>query len=127
MKVKTFELSGRALDFAVASSMGLRLKIEGGDFWNVSKSGDFWDRCDYSGSWILCGRLIESELISCYASINPEDETVYHWCAVKEVSDYRKRRGFTDSDPKVAICRAVVSAKIGDEVEIPDELMEVKG
>lgn len=29
--------------------------------------------------------------------------------------------------PMIAICRAVVSAKLGDEVEIPDELIEVKG
>ncbi|MEH3454064.1 phage protein NinX family protein [Phytobacter diazotrophicus] len=125
MKVKTAELSGRTLDFAVATAMGLRIKIEGSEFWNVTKSGEFFDHCDFTNSWFLCGSLLESELISCYASINPEDETVYHWCAVKEVSDYRKRRGFTDSDPKVAICRAVVASKLGDEVDIPDELMEV--
>lgn len=29
-------------------------------------------------------------------------------------------------EAQIANCRAVVSAKLGDEVEIPDELMEVR-
>lgn len=133
MKVKTAELSGVQLDYAVAVALGVKDSIKLRPFTNCPAYPQKYVWLDKgsscfspSSNWMACGQLIETGLISCYASINPEDETVYHWCAAKEVSDYRKRRGFTDSDPKVAICRAVVASKLGDEVDIPDELMEVR-
>lgn len=123
MKVKTSELSGKALDWAVAETQGRkRIATTRKEFGlNVAKN----IVPPYSTEWVWCGPLAEELKISCYCSIDPENETAYHWCAVKEVVDYRKRRGFTAETPQIAICRAVVAAKLGDDVDIPDELMEV--
>ena len=120
MKVKTSELSGRALDFAVAKAN--KFSDESLSLLLGACSEDYKPSTD----WGVCGQLIEAFKISCYASVDPENGKLYHWVAVNEKLPYDKRRGHTAATPQVAICRAVVSAKLGDEVEIPDELMEVK-
>ncbi|MGY6030691.1 phage protein NinX family protein [Phytobacter sp. AG2a] len=125
MKIKTAELSGRALDWAVAiadrqlddcSAEGMSILID--------RQKAYRPVFDYSGNWEKCGPLIEKFKISCYASVDPENGKLYHWVAVNEKLPYAKRRGHTADDPKIAICRAVVASKLGDEVDIPDELME---
>lgn len=120
MKVKTSELSGRALDFAVAKAN--KFSDESLSLLLGACSEDYKPSTD----WGMCGQLIEAFKISCYATVDPENGKVYHWVAVNENLPYEKRRGHTADNPKTAICRAVVFSKIGYEVEIPDELMEVK-
>lgn len=114
MKVKTSELSGVQLDYAVATAKGLRLAIHGGEVVNITKNGDVFHHVRFTDFWSLCGPLIEefsAHLIYMYPGC---------WkCSVPKFEGYGE-------NPMTAICRTVVSAKLGDEVEIPDELMEIK-
>jgi len=127
MKVKTSELSGVQLDVAVALALemtGGDLRVRGGygcSYYNGSGLKTFSPSTD----WKDCGELMESFSISCYQSADPVTGKIFHWVGVNELTGEGKRRGLIASNPRVAICRAVVAAKLGDEVDIPDELMEV--
>lgn len=128
MKVKTAELSGKALDWATGRAIGANVGITIGGLVKEITSHNPIDMSLWqpTNDWSICGPLIEKLKISCYASVDPESSKVYHWVAVNEKVPYDKRRGYTASEPKIAICRAVVASKLGDEVDIPDELMESK-
>ena len=110
MKVKTSELSGRALDWAVwATDKDPRtIQPRKGYMLNIPK---------FSSDWNKCGPLIEKE------------EIEFKWVsdATLEAHSYlhdpHYGLGLTHQE---AACRLIVHAKLGDEVEIPDELMEVK-
>ncbi|WP_343103667.1 phage protein NinX family protein [Morganella morganii] len=140
--VKTSELSGRALDYAVAKAVGgyeliqvppdadgknegvvlapLNLLSSGYVFPPKGKvSVDFFVR-KYSGDWAECGPLLERYCIELFigedfyratrTSTDPRDDT-----------DYPRGYG---SNYKDAVCRFVVLYRLGDEVEIPEELSE---
>ena len=105
MDMKTSELSGAAIDWAVAKAdeqphrivSGL-LFIPGGDNWNPSSN------------WAQGGPIIEREQIALF--LNGDDE----WTA----EDGWHRAG--GETPLVAAMRCYVANKLGDEVEIPKEL-----
>jgi len=101
MKVKTSELSGAALDWAVGWA----------------------DSCDlapveYSTRWEFGGLIIERERIYLQPEIGKEGAG-NAWYAVSMYN--------TDaygSTPLIAAMRCYVASKLGDEVEVPDELLE---
>lgn len=146
MKVKTSELSGKALDWAVWSTQKdpSTIKPRKGFQLNIPK---------FSADWSKCGTLIEQFQIfidpphevhksmitadgkpkGCWESYDNWHATISTRVAEKPMNhlwaDFSLPGGPYRGEgetPQVAICRAVVSAKLGDEVEIPDELMEVK-
>jgi hypothetical protein len=101
--MKTSELQGAALDWAVA-------KCEvGAEF-----IGEIDDPHFYSTDWAQGGPIVEREQIALY--LGGDDE----WMA----DDGWKRA--TGPTPLVAAMRGYVAMKLGDEVEIPFELMEVQ-
>ena len=101
--MKTSELKGAALDWAVA-------KCEvGAEF-----IGEIDDPHFYSTDWAQGGPIVEREQIALY--LGGDDE----WMA----DDGWKRA--TGPTPLVAAMRGYVAMKLGDEVEIPFELMEVQ-
>ena len=126
MKVKTAELSGRALGWATAMADGWILtRPQDGQFekdcrivlvcdekWGLPK-----DHFRPSNDWGECGLLIEKYGVTCF---NPPERNKHLRRAVCNGA------GFTCTNVKIAICRAVVASKLGDEVDIPDELMESK-
>ena len=111
--MKTSELTGAALDWAVA-------KCEGHDahFYNgvvrTTMRGVFGSECSYSTDWAQGGAIIEREMISTGA--------------IDEGSTWYARQAWTDADdaigetPLIAAMRCYVASKLGDEVEIPEEL-----
>jgi hypothetical protein len=108
-KIKTAELTGPALDWAVA-------KCELPDGWPEIVLGD---ETDYSTSWAQGGPIIEAvgmTLMYCegeyIAGTNPE-------CFDNQVFMYHKQYGPTHL---IAAMRCYVASKLGDEVEIPEEL-----
>lgn len=109
VSVMTAELKGRALDWAVATSIGEEYR-------------DDAYRQKYSSDWSQCGELMEKHSISCYQATDPETRTVLHWVAVAEKTAGR-RKGLVSADPKIAICRAIVDSHFGSTVEIPTELL----
>lgn len=117
MRVKTSELIDHALDWAVDSARGY-----GADYltrWNIGGDTRFV-QCEiiraYSTDWGIGGAIIEREGISLEWSGWGGDE---QWIAYLKHDDE-----FKGPTPLIAAMRCYVASKLGDEVDIPDELME---
>lgn len=130
MKIKTEDLDGIHLDVAVAIALGGKVtRPQDGQVYLdgmhqlCGEKNKRHSRYVYSPSsdWSQCGELMENLAISCYQSVDPVSGEVFHWVGVNELVT-RHRRGLIADNPRVAICRAVVFAKLGHEVDIPDEL-----
>jgi hypothetical protein len=118
MKIKTTELQGEALDWAVA-------KCEVGDAINEIDDPHF-----YSTDWALAGPIIERDGINVFM----DDEK---WAAYASHSLPQNFYGTSTEDkipvswkyvtqnpgsPLVAAMRCYVASVLGDEVEVPKEL-----
>ncbi|MDC9615841.1 DUF2591 family protein [Xenorhabdus khoisanae] len=153
MKIKTSALTGRALDWAVARAIGMDIYMANhyddeyawiGNYsvWKKSREKPIItvglcndvhiefeaESKPYSPStdWAQCGPFIEKYEIE----ISPIMGGSY--CAGLSITegalcpdDYVSIDMCGDT-PQMAICRSVVAAKLGDEVEIPDELVEAE-
>lgn len=98
--MKTSELMGAALDWAVAKCEGL----------------DGAYPYSYSTNWIFGGPLIEREKIGIWPSASNAHNG--KWCA-RMIDTY-----ITYSPtPLIAAMRCYVASKMGDEVTIPEELL----
>jgi Protein of unknown function (DUF2591) len=101
--MKTSELTGSALDWAVAKCEGLRTYVEVVEGFKPSTD------------WAQGGSIIEREHISLWSSghtweaqiENDSDEWLIEW----------------NDSPLVAAMRCYVASKLGDDVEIPAELL----
>ena len=142
MKIKTSELTGPALDWAVAKAEGRGLQrnpvgAQGGHgwwIWEETQSGkggilidksiymelgphtqpktrNSGDRYSPSTDWAQGGPLIE---LGIAVSFGPQ------WTAVHS---QRLGRCYYGPTPLIAICRCYVASKLGDEIEIPEELL----
>ncbi len=119
IEVKTCELSGAALDWAVAQAEGMKSIVLAKDNpeekWQVQKhdyqGGPWWP----SQSWDQCGPLIEKHKVELEVSGS-------EWCANLE------HIGFCfwmpSESPLIAACRAIVAARLGDTVSVPAELVQ---
>lgn len=111
MKIRVSELKGAALDWAVAKCEGL---CEGDFAW-------YYDRRDtfkYSTDWAQGGPIIEREGINLdnYGK-NPR------WSAWTPAPDRESGEAQAyGPTPLIAAMRCFVASKLGDEVEVPDEL-----
>jgi len=103
MKVKTSELKGAALDWAVSYCVEWSNKFPIMPFRVLS----------YSTDWAQGGLIIEREGISVYF----ENGDWHAKAQSKPVTYY-------DYSPLVAAMRCYVASKLGDEVEVPDEILE---
>ena len=100
--MKTSKLRGGALDWAVAQCEG------------ISVRNGFDDNCpEYSTNWAQGGPIIEREGISINSHLDG-----YEWFA----RDYWGLNEQADETPLIAAMRCYVANKLGDEVEIPEEL-----
>ena len=102
MKLKTSELQGAVLDWAVA-------KCELGEAINEVDDPHF-----YSTDWALAGPIIERE------GITVRRYTDALWDASIGRLDYVA----DGPTPLTAAMRCYVASKLGDEVEVPDELLQ---
>ena len=127
--MKTTELSGAALDWAVAMCEG------GTDFWHDTIA-TYWitldgkDRALRSGwaqsylpstDWSQGGPIIERELIDLHSSSGGD------WTAEKWEYEVTSGGGTNTHiafgpTPLIAAMRCFVASRLGDEVEIPEEL-----
>ncbi|MBC8955015.1 phage protein NinX family protein [Xenorhabdus sp. PB62.4] len=120
MKIKTSELTGRALDWAVALAQGWQKMA---DYNGYSTPNGVVIVPEYAPSWDweVCGQLIEVYKIGLCPVMGGS------YCAglslTTSTGDYMNIDMYGDT-PQIAICRAVVTAQLGNEVEIPDELVE---
>lgn len=123
VKVKTSELTGLALDYSVALAEGISLDTEGYED-DAGKSvisglylnGGHHDSCvAYSPStnWAQGGPIIEGERIAI-----DYDHDIWN------ASKYGEYTYVGEDTPLIAAMRCYVISKLGDEVEIPAELIE---
>ena len=130
MKVKTSELTGTALDWAVAKTEGMHVNIARGG-WVVFDSDAFAEfRNDYnddklqsfrpSTNWAQGGPIIEKEKISLEHLHGAGDAGEDVWVATRtEGPSFSEEQGPT---ALVAAMRCYVASQLGDEVDVPEEL-----
>lgn len=122
MKIKTSELSGVALDFATAKAIGAPITTRSGGMISdgaillMAPCGNkVWSP---STDWSQCGSLIERfslEIVSTGDS---------GWHAVKDWYMGEQLAWFPKGDTiLIAACRAIVAAKLGDEIDVPEGLV----
>jgi hypothetical protein len=113
MKIKTTELQGAVLDWAVAKCEGL-VNEDGLDVGFI-RDGVFTPSID----WAQGGPIIEREGIATwFERYEDEDAGLPCWFAAK----YGERE-YPGPTPLIAGMRAYVASKLGDEVEVPDEIL----
>jgi hypothetical protein len=115
MKIKTTDLTGRALAWAVGLATGMELSLYGVDPSIRAREPGLgvyapWDPSRY---WNQGGPIIDREKIG--LSYEGADE----W----EAWDYDGNAPRTGPTPLIAAMRCYVASKMGDEVEIPEELL----
>lgn len=109
MKIKTSELEGAALDWAVAEATGEPLSSVTVGY--VTGSGKPCGKFSPSTDWSQTGPLIDR-----YSITLNENGPGNWWSHCGE----NLGEGVT---PLYAICRAIVAAKLGDTVDVPGELV----
>ena len=123
MKIKTKDLTGAALDWAVAKADdnlhpkgdvrlldGKVFTIEAGDY----ERSDRWQRYNPSTDWAQGGPIIDRERI-----------TIRQWTGMPIIHAYMPHDGApwgAGPTPLIAAMRCFCS-KLGREVEVPDELL----
>ena len=123
IKLKTSELTGAALDWAVAKCEGRKPSCYTGIV-RATAHPDFPDsppifgpELNYLTDWAQGGPIIERERISIE---DCQDGAGLYWEATRiEPPAVSEARGPT---PLIAVMRCYVISKLGDEVEVPDEL-----
>lgn len=115
MNTKTSELTGAALDWAVAKCEGRRIESPNGGVYCP-------ELCSFSPrqNWAQAGEIIERERIQVFPHNGATE-----WCGVAHV----QRDGYIailtqdGSTPLIAAMRCYVASKMGDEVDVPEELL----
>ena len=103
--MKTSELQGAALDWAVATALKLPPQYFNGNLAPL-----------FSSDWSQGGPIIERENIC--LSVGLGDEGLM-WAAYAGLARSKIQ---TAKTPLIAAMRCYVASKLGDEVEIPEEL-----
>jgi hypothetical protein len=119
MFIKTSELQGSALDWAVAKCEGFE-PFSDSISWIIDDGGTYKQLPKYSTDWSQGGPIIEREKV-CVAWLSKQDLGMEpeHYC-VAHIDGIYTRYGPT---PLIAAMRCYVASKLGDEVEVPDELL----
>lgn len=114
--MKTSELTGAALDWAVAKceqTAGKNIREGYGGSLLVVDANDFGAPAAYSTNWSQGGPIIEREGIT----IGPD--TGLDWWVARIKGGVCIDHGPT---PLIAAMRCYVASKLGDEVEVPDDI-----
>ena len=113
-KIKTGELTGPALDWAAQEIEYQRMVAEGEHIkqWALDDHRAGASISPYSTDWLWGGQILEREGISIYRMTSD-------WSAAY-IPSGAAQDGPT---PLIAAMRCLVAAKLGDEVEVPDELL----
>ncbi len=132
MKIKTSELTGAALDWAVAKCEGKEVNVHSAamiikrrlqvltqeEADTLSPPKPYLvvpgvGNAAYSTDWAQGGPIIEREMITLQPVVRPDG-----WVARTQKCD----SVWEGQYPLIAAMRCYVASKLGDDVEIPDEL-----
>ena len=111
--MKTSELTGAALDWAVAQAEGKTWSVWRFVEWH--SDGDL----NYSTDWAEGGAIIEREEIS----IAKEGDEPWAAWSKSPFRDEAEAFGYGET-PLIAAMRCYVASKLGDEIEVPEELLD---
>jgi len=131
VEVQCSDLTGLALDWAVAKAVGKKLETHGGRSYVPGHCGDSWSTGQYvssltrwspSNDWSQAGPLISKYLM---------DFTVEHPETIgaalcDENGIYIDDRMMFGKTHLIAACRAIIAAHLGEVVSVPAELVENK-
>ena len=116
MKLKTTELQGAALDWAVARCEGLEVYPEDGLVCLVGQPFDtYWKYWNSTIDWAQGGPIIERDI----AKVERFSDALWEATAYTKDAQDIVQSGPT---PLIAAMRCYVASKLGDEVEVPNEL-----
>jgi hypothetical protein len=113
--MKTSELTGAALDWAVAKCEGHDAHVYGGVV-RTTMRGRFGSECSYSTDWAQGGPIIERERLLIQPEIGKDGAGNAWYCVAITPHD-----AYGDT-PLIAAMRCYVASQLGDEVELPEEL-----
>ena len=111
MKMKTNELTGRALDWAVAKCEDEEVSLVKGQL-ETRWTDNGWKP---STDWAQGGPIIEREgmQVKKHAS---------NWIALPTNAEFSEEAYQEGDTPLIAAMRCYVAFKLGDEVDVPEEL-----
>ena len=120
--MKTSELQGAALDWAVAKCEGLKVRVMSGVCYDVELldmqvDGD--TRIIYSTDWAQGGPIIEREWLDITPWPNESREDMRWHCQQHDTANDFAQYGPT---LLIAAMRCYVASQLGDEVEVPEEV-----
>ena len=124
MLVKAYDLTGGALDWAVAKFYLSRSSLFANpDFVSQFVNNPTRRYWCYSTETAFAIAMLQEYKISL---VHVEDDDPYPiddgpWSANIPGQEY----GYTGPTPEIAICRCVVAYKLGEDIEVPDELLKV--
>jgi hypothetical protein len=105
MKLRTSELTDAALDWAVTKCMGF----------DHSVTSSEWGMWGWATDWAQGGPIIEREgmQVKKHAS---------NWIALPTNAEFSEEAYQEGDTPLIAAMRCYVAFKLGDEVDVPEEL-----
>jgi hypothetical protein len=118
MKVKVSEAKGQVLDYLVAQAMGMKIYRSKSGRWMRANYGEFNHRhgtpwFEPTRNWGYGGPIIEREMALSYTWGR---RVAWH---THRQACYCVAIGPT---PLIAVMRCYVASKLGDEVEVPNEM-----
>ena len=121
--MKTIELTGAALDWTVAKCEGAHPQISYPD---KRLFGAIGDTFDYSTDWAQGGPIIEREGIS--TRLNHKQAQLweaYIWLPMQHDQSEADSNSCTafGTTPLIAAMRCYAASKLGDEIDVPEELI----
>lgn len=121
MKIKTSELTGAALDWSVAKCEGVGYHLIGVN--NDRDPEKFWTNTHrFSNNWAKGGPIIEREKLLICAWGKDQWKAQSFWNEGYKSFVHVAMFSNLGPTPLIAAMRCYVASKLGDEVEIPDEL-----
>lgn len=124
MKIKTSKLTGAALDWAVAKANDYlsdeTVVARAGRLYTYDERSNHMDEeWKPSESWAQAGHIIEREKLGVTFEAGWE---VPRWSAWGAGVDEPRTETYAGDTPLEAAMRCFVASKLGDEVEVPEEL-----
>lgn len=132
MKIKTADLTGPALNWAVGTALELPVEVcqifqygrpNGKHYISIGETDKDGAEVDFEPSeeWSQGGPIIERARIA----LRAHDHDVQEWSAEPSINTVQTRLSAfsTGPTPLISACRCFVAARLGDEVDVPDELV----
>lgn len=127
IEMKTSKLIGDQLDWAVAKCLGYQAHLCPSKILVIGESIEAWETWEPSTNWSQGGPIIEREKIDLQQKFEgPEGSfaTSVRWQAKRHTyGGPINPPAFTAQTPLIAAMRCYVASKLGNEIDIPEELL----